>query len=228
MTNKDKHICICILVVGLGGTACGETNPLFIGCQMEAAPVNGDADSAHERQSQPARRGLLKSCLMVTLAYFLISVTFGVGLVLLLAYLMGHEQLASFQVNPWTINVYAEGDFHYEPPGYIYFELKQWGQSRITERRFMGVGPERKPSQRFRLVMTPDREIVAIVLGNEVQMIHEFSSGYTWPGPYTNVTEPQWQMAELLLQRLRAANPEISCPRQDGYRRELDRDREPR
>ena len=162
---------------------------------------------------------------MGCLLYVLPGPLIGVLLFLLLGYLMRPEQLASFQVGPWTIDMYAEGEFHYEPPGYIYFELKQWGQTRIPKRRFMGIGPERKPSQRFRLVATHDEEVVALVLGNEVQMIHEFSSGYTWPGPYTNVTEPQWQMAELLLPRLRAAHPEIRCPRQDEYRRRLDRPR---
>ena len=87
----------------------------------------------------------------------------------------------------------------------------------------MGIGPERKPTQEFRLITTADDEVAALVLNDEVQMIHEFSSGYTWPGPYTNVTEPQWQIAEMLLQRLRIAHPEIRCPRQDWYRRELDR-----
>ena len=121
---------------------------------------------------------------------------------------------------------YREGGFDYEPPGYIYFELKEWGQTRITQRRFMGIGGERKPSQQFRLVTTPDEETIAIVLENDVQMIHELSSGYTWPGLYTNVTEPQWQIAELLLQRLSAANPEIRCTRQCWYRKELDRQRQ--
>ena len=137
---------------------------------------------------------------------------------------MRDEQLASFAIGPHLrINVYAEGDFHYEPPGYIYFELKQWGQTCVPRRRFMGIGPERKPTQEFRLITTADDEVAALVLNDEVQMIHEFSSGYTWPGPYTNVTEPQWQIAEMLLQRLRIAHPEIRCPRQDWYRRELDR-----
>lgn len=157
---------------------------------------------------------------------FLTCILLGVALVLLIGYLMRPEQLASFQVGPWTINVYAEGEFHYEPPGYIYFELKQWGQTRIPQRRFMQVGPERKPMQHFGLVTSSDQEIIAIVLNNEIEMIHEFSSGYTWPGPYTNVTEPQWQIAELLLQRLRAANPGIRCTRQVWYRTDLDRQRQ--
>lgn len=137
---------------------------------------------------------------------------------------MRDEQIASFTIGPHlAINVYAEGDFHYEPPGYIYFELRQWGEIRVPRRRFMGIGPERKPSQKFTLIRTPDDEVAALVLNGEVQMIHEFSSGYTWPGPYTNVTEPQWQIAELLLQRLRSEHPEVRCPRQDWYRRQLDR-----
>jgi len=135
------------------------------------------------------------------------------------------ERLATFTTGPYTINVYAEPEFHYEPPGYIYFELLQWGQIRIPERRFMGIGPERKPRQAFALIKTTDDEIVALTLNNDIQMIHEFSSGFTWPGPYTNVTEPQWRMAELLLQRLRADNPGVSCLRQSGYRKNLDRQR---
>ena len=116
----------------------------------------------------------------------------GAALYGLLGYLMRQEQIASFAIGPHrTLNVYAESDFHYEPPGYIYFTLKQWGQTRISQRRFMGIGSERKPRQGFTLIMTADEETVALVLNNEVQMIHEFSSGYTWPGPYTNVTEAQ-------------------------------------
>jgi hypothetical protein len=134
------------------------------------------------------------------------------------------ELLATFSIGPhYTLNVYAEPEFHYEPPGYISFELKQWGQTRIPQRRFMGIGSERKPRQNFTMITSDDDEVVALLLNNEVQMIHEFSSGFTWPGPYTNVTESQWEMAELLLQKLRATNPGIRCPRQDKYRRELDR-----
>lgn len=186
--------------------------------------MSGPDAAGRGEPPRSARLRLLTGCLLYILPGSLLGVLF----IVLMGYLMRHEPLASFQVGPWTINVYAEGEFHYEPPGYIYFELKQWGQPRIPERRFMGIGGERKPLQRFRLVTTPDEEIIAIVLGNEVQMIHEFSSGYTWPGPYTNVTEPQWQMAELLLQRLFAADPGISCPRQDDYRKHLDREKSDR
>jgi hypothetical protein len=133
------------------------------------------------------------------------------------------ERLATFTVGPYTINVFAEPEFHYEPPGYIYFELQQWGQTRIPQRRFTGIGSERKPAHEFTLIKTADEQIVALVLRNDIQMIHEFSSGFTWPGPYTNVTEPQWQTAELLLQRIRVDNPGVSCSRQLGYRGELDR-----
>lgn len=141
----------------------------------------------------------------------------------LLVFVMRHERLATFQVGRSSINVYAEGAFRYEPPGFIYFELKQNGQTVIPQRRFMPIGGERKPAKNFSLIKTSDEEVIAIVLDNEVQMIHEFSSGYTWPGLYTNVTEPQWQMAELLLQRLRDDNPELRCSRQTSYRQELDR-----
>jgi hypothetical protein len=133
------------------------------------------------------------------------------------------ERLATFAIGSYTINVFAEPEFHYEPPGFLYFELRQWGHTRIAQRRFMGVGPERKPAQEFTLITTIDEEIVALVLNNDIQMIHEFSSGFTWPGPYTNVTEPQWQIAELMLQRLRANNPGVSCSRQARYRNALDR-----
>jgi hypothetical protein len=177
--------------------------------------VNDRVASSRESRPQGVIRVLLKA--------LLISVLPGVALFLLL-FLMRHEQIASFQIGAhWTINVYAEGDFHYEPPGYLYFELEQWGQTRIPQRRFMGIGPERKPAQHFSLITTSDEEVIALVLNNEVQMIHEFSSGYTWPGPYTNVTKPQWQIAEMLLQRLRVDNPAIRCPRQDWYRKQLDR-----
>jgi hypothetical protein len=179
-----------------------------------------DDDFALARKRQP------RSPKLFLLILFLIFTLPVVAFILLLGYLMRHEQLASFQVGRWTINVYAEGSFHYEPPGYLYFELKEWGQTLIPERRFMGVNGERKPSQQFRLVMTPDEEIIAIVLGNDIQMIHEFSSGYTWPGPYGDVTESQWQIAEMLLPRLRTANPGIHCTRQYWYRWELDRERQ--
>lgn len=145
-------------------------------------------------------------------------------LCLLLGYLLDHERIASFTVGPnLTINVYAEGAFHYEPPGYLYFEVKEWGDTRIQQRRFMGIGPERKPSREFELIATIDDEVVALTLDNEVQMIHEFSSGFTWPDQYTRVTEIQWRMTELLLQQLQAAHPKIRCPRQDWYRKTLDR-----
>lgn len=175
--------------------------------------MNKDTSPAPER----FWRDMLRVLLMSSLA--------SVSLVVLFAYLSRMEQLESFQVGRWTINVYANSEFFYEQKGGIYFEINQWGRSHIPQRQFMRIGSERKPTQRFRLVKTPDDEIVAIVLKNEIQMIHEFSSGYTWPGPYT-VSEPQWQMAELLLERLRAAAPEVSCPRQQEYRRQLDRERE--
>jgi len=179
--------------------------------------MNSRAASTFMFELRAAGRIVLKASLLGILG--------GVALMTLAVWLMRPERLASFEVGPWTVDVYAEGEFFYEPPGYIYFELKQWGWTRIPERRFMGVGPERKPSGEFGLVATDDGEIIAIVLNNQIQMIHEFSSGYTWPGPYTNVTEPQWEMAELLLPRLLADNPGTSCPRQAEYRGELDRRR---
>jgi len=132
------------------------------------------------------------------------------------------ELLDTFSVGPHTINIYAEPNFFYEPPGYIDFELEQWGQTRVSKRRFMGIGPARKPQQSFTLITSDDDEVVALLLNNDVQMIHEFSSGFTWPGPYTNVTEPQWQTAELLLQKLRDTDHTIRCSRQVQYRKELD------
>lgn len=135
------------------------------------------------------------------------------------------ELLAEFTTvhKNYAIRVYAEPAFHYEPPGYLYFELANWGEIQIPRRRFMGIGSERTPGSQFRLLETPDNEVIALVLDSEVQMIHEFSSGYTWPGPYTNVTEIQWQVAERLIPRLQEVEPTLRCPRQTDYRRELDR-----
>lgn len=153
----------------------------------------------------------------------IVAILFPCCLIVFLGVMYQHERLSSFEIGPYTINVFAESNFDYDPPGYIYFELKLWGQTQIPERRFMGIGFERKPQESFTLAKTDDAEIVALVLKDEIQMIHEFSSGFTWPGPYTNVTESQWEIANTLLQKLRASNPNISCPRQEEYRKTLDR-----
>lgn len=168
----------------------------------------------------------LRAAGRIVLKAFLWAVPGAVALVLLAIWMTSPERIATFDLYPWTVDVYAEAEFNYEPPGYISFYLKKWGRTHAPGRWFMVVGPERKPSGPFKLVATDDGEIIAIVLNNQIQMIHEFSSGYTWPGPYTNVTEPQWEMAELLLPRLIADNPGLSCPRQAEYRGELDRRRQ--
>lgn len=130
------------------------------------------------------------------------------------------EHLATFAIGTYRIHVFAEPAALYEPPGFIYFDIQQSG---LQERRFMRVGPERVPAGKFTLITISSNEVIALVLDNEIQMIHEFSSGFTWPGPYTNVTEPQWKMAELLIQQLRMENPEVKCSRQQSYLEELER-----
>lgn len=174
---------------------------------------------------ESANKGRLhaRAALLTAIGTLLLLVLCGGGLLI-----WGRDELlAEFTTahKNYTLRVYAEPAVHYEPPGYLYFELEQWGTIQIPRRRFMGIGAERTPSSQFTFLETPDHEVIALVLNNEVQMIHEFSSGFTWPGPYTNVTEIQWQTAEQLIARLRAVQPSLGSSRQVWYRKELDRQR---
>lgn len=133
------------------------------------------------------------------------------------------ELLATFSIGSHRVlNIYAESEFHYEPPGYLYFEIKQWEEIRVPRRRFMGVGAERKPQETFALISCDNDEVIALLLDNDVHMIHEFESGFTWPG-WPQVTEFQLDMTEILLRRLRQAHPNITCSRQAKYRESLNR-----
>lgn len=81
----------------------------------------------------------------------------------------------------------------------------------------MSIGQERKPRGEFELMTSEDGDVVSLTLHNDVVMMHEFSTSYTWPGEYTNITDNQYQQGKRLFLKLHSSNRQLTCSRQDDY-----------
>lgn len=118
-----------------------------------------------------------------------------------------------------VLTVYAEPAFHYEPPGYLTFDVRQDGRLTIPERRFMPIGIERVPTVPFQLVVKDNGNVIALVHGRDVKMMHEFSTNSTFPGRYAVVDEENVKLAERLLAIIVVNEEGWSCSELENYRR---------
>lgn len=145
---------------------------------------------------------------------FIAGMLLAAAFILMLAVAFRDQEIARFQLpNQRTITLHAEGAFFYEPPGYIYVTLVDHGSPLLKRRRFRGVGPERIPPGQFAALGTADGEIVALTYGCDVEMMYEFAEKSAWPGEYTRVDWPEFELGQRLFRRLEAEHKSLTCSR---------------
>ncbi len=148
------------------------------------------------------------------------------ALVLTMGFLMRHEKLAVLRVDDRrVVTIYAEGEFFYEPPGYISCEIRSDGRVVVPERCFMGVGSERIPSGQFSTISGDEGTLLAIALDGDVCFLYDFANGLSWPGPYTNTDERNYAFAKVALSDLAVDGIEPPCSALRKFERKKERGR---
>jgi hypothetical protein len=133
-----------------------------------------------------------------------------------------HEELARISLpGNRSVLITAEAAFHYEPPGYIYCEISDDDRVVVPERRFMGIGPERKPSGMFVASLTGDQRLMAITLNGDVEFLYDFETGQSWPGLYTTIDKVNYSFAVHALDAFHADGKPLTCSRLRDYENRL-------
>lgn len=116
-----------------------------------------------------------------------------------------------------SLTLYAEYDWFYEPPGYLYFDVVEDGKVLVEERDFWGVGPERVPELEYKAVTSNDGNLVAILYQTNVVILHDFKTNRTWPGPEgkkwneTDLTWDDYVLLRELLDQFEAEGKMLYC-----------------
>lgn len=111
------------------------------------------------------------------------AVALGTGaLFLTLYFLMRHEELVVLRVDERrVVTIYAEGEFFYEPPGYISCEITSDGRVVVPERHFWAIGDERIPNGPFSAISGENGKLLAITLSGDVRFIYDFGNRLARP-----------------------------------------------
>ena len=141
-------------------------------------------------------------------------VAWGVGWFLLH---LGHETIATFAVDDrTTLRITAEGAAHYEPPGYLSFEVRRGGRVLIPERSFLGVGPERVPHGRFALLTCPGSSVVAVTHNGTytglktIYVLCDLKTREVWPGLYGQSDRKDDEFGRRGFEAIRACHPDAT------------------
>lgn len=93
-----------------------------------------------------------------------------------------HDEFQRFDLpNGRSVVIFCEHEWFYEPPGYIYYDVVEKENILVSKRAFQGVGPERTPSEKFKIVSSDDGNLVAIVFASNVVIMHDFRTNRSWP-----------------------------------------------
>jgi hypothetical protein len=134
------------------------------------------------------------------------------------------EQLARFALpHNRAIAIFADPEFHYEPPGFLYFEVTEGPDVRVPRRRFQPIGPERKPSGVYEIAVTADGDVAAVLHREDVVILYEFSTGRVWPGDFGHMDQPDFETGTELLDRLNSEGRRLRCSKLEEYRRKTAR-----
>ncbi|QDU16841.1 hypothetical protein CA11_46770 [Gimesia maris] len=116
-----------------------------------------------------------------------------------------------------SLDIYCEGEFFYEPPGYVSYSVRQNGKVLVPKHRFRSIGAERVPSGRVEMVMTGDGDTVAIRRNFDVIILHDFKSNRTWPRQYGEFQLNDYLLAKELLERFKSEGQELYCTAVQSY-----------
>lgn len=128
------------------------------------------------------------------------------------------EELGRFVVTGQrTVTIFAEPEFHYEPPGYVYCRVTDGHKILIPRRRFRSVGPERVPYGKFSVVTDRAGNLFAITLDNNVEFLHDVRARRTWPGQHAETDQPAAAFAREALEHLASEGAMLRCSRLVEY-----------
>lgn len=139
--------------------------------------------------------------LLISVGLFLILVGIMVLIILWLASLPKESDFHFDLGQGRSLDIYCEGEFFYEPPGYVSFQITENGSIVVPERDFSGIGPQRVPSGRLEVLSTRDGETIAFRRNFNVMIMHDFKTNRTWPDENGKVKWDDYLLANELLQR---------------------------
>lgn len=129
-----------------------------------------------------------------------------------------YEPFQTFELpHDRMLTLYAENEWFYEPPGYLYFDVVEDGKVLIEARDFWGVGPERVPELEYKAVTSNDGNLVAILYQTNVVILHDFKTNHSWPGPEgkkwneTDFTWDDYVLLRELLDQFEAEGKTLYC-----------------
>ncbi|WP_417392077.1 hypothetical protein [Gimesia sp.] len=116
-----------------------------------------------------------------------------------------------------SLDIYCEGEFFYEPPGYVSYEITENGKTLVPERHFCGIGPQRVPSGRLEVLSTRDGETIAFRRNFNVMIMHDFKTNRSWPDEHGEVKWNDFLLAIELLQRFKREGQDLYSDLVDHY-----------
>lgn len=160
--------------------------------------------------------------LVVGLLFFgaIIAVCSGV------AWNMSAEEVTSISMGDGlTATIYAEGQVHYEPPGFLSIEVHQHGRELVPRFKYIGIGAERVPNEKYVSWRCESTDVAALAHGTDVQFMLDLRDGRTWPPARWTLYDCKPDIGSELLGRLRTCHTELTCERLDGLIEFLERER---
>ncbi|QDT29348.1 hypothetical protein Enr10x_47000 [Gimesia panareensis] len=116
-----------------------------------------------------------------------------------------------------ALDIYCEGEFFYEPPGYVSYQITENGKVLVPERDFCGIGSQRVPSGRLEVLSTRDGETIAFRRNFNVMIMHDFKTNRSWPDENGQVKWDDFLLAIELLQRFKAEGQDLYSDLIDRY-----------
>tara|TARA_E500000305_G_scaffold3796_1_gene3387 strand:- start:37676 stop:38491 length:816 start_codon:yes stop_codon:yes gene_type:complete len=116
-----------------------------------------------------------------------------------------------------SLDIYCEGEFFYEPPGYVSYQITENGKVLVPERDFCGIGPQRVPSGRLEVLSTRDGETIAFRRNFNVMIMHDFKTNRSWPDENGQVKWNDFLLAIELLQRFKQEGQDLYSDLVDHY-----------
>ena len=129
------------------------------------------------------------------------------------------EKIASIRLAETHVaSVFAEGPFHYEPPGYLSIEIRDQTRKVVPRYSFVGIGTERVPNVPFGVAESDDGSIIALTQSNDIVFMFNLESEECCPPPGWSIVDFAPHLAERLLASF-ASRPELTCSRLERFKR---------
>ncbi|QDV20098.1 hypothetical protein Pan153_47690 [Gimesia panareensis] len=129
-----------------------------------------------------------------------------------------HDPFQTFELpHERSITIYTDYDWLHEPPGHLYFDVTEKGDTILEDRIFENVSPRIYPYKEFKVVTSNDGQLVAILYYANVVILHDFKTNRTWPGPegkkwnQSRITWADHLLVQEFLSRFKAEGKTLYC-----------------